>query len=184
MFAEYSHWADRCDIKITNPAFKAKREDIVKADSILAKAEEDDPNAAFNHLSAPKVNNVIFTTDITTLYTIHKYCQGIGFYNGVYKLDLFQYFEDVKGTWNNRRPQGNLEDIDIWIKSSRVLVIYNISMVRFGDFESQTLLRILQDRYDPEKRTVIVLEEKFGLVGKSDSMFFIRLRDELKSRGV
>lgn len=183
-FAEYSHWADRCDIKISNPAFKAKVEDIHSADEVLRAAEREDLESAFPHLAATKVNNVVLTTDTLTLYTIHSYCQGIGFYNGVYKLDLYQYFEDIKGTWNNRRPQNSLEDIDIWIKSSRVLIIYNVSMIRFGDFESQTLLRILQDRYDPEKRTIIVVEEKFGFVGKPDSVFFVRLRDELKSRGV
>lgn len=183
-FAEYSHWADRCGIKISNPAFKAKVADIVKADSLLSQAEEGNIDSSFTHLAATKVNNVILTSDITSLYAIHKYCQGIGFYNGVYKLDIFKYFDDIKSSWNNRKPSSDLDDVEIWIRSCRILVIYNVSMVRFGDFESQTLLRILQDRYDPEKLTAIIVEEKFGFVGKPDSVFFVRLRDELKSRGV
>ena len=103
----------------------------------------------------------------------------------MYKLNFSQYLDETKKSWNTRYNSEHLEDVNIWINSSKYLVISNLGLIRFGDFESQTLLALLQQRYDTDKYTYVFLEKgKYSLLGKSDSLFYSKLKQEFKSRGV
>ena len=184
-FSEFEHWSNRCGLTITNPALRANQTKILEADSLIQSARQDIHNDSnYIHISVYSGDKSQFMADLTSYVAICKYCRNIGFYNGVYKLNFSQYLDEIKKSWNTRN-NSKLDDIKIWIKSSKYLVICNMGLVRFGDFESQTLLSIFQERYDQEKYTILILEKgKFSLPGKSDSLFYAKLKKEIASRGV
>lgn len=185
--SEFEHWMHRCDLKLTNPMVNASRTDINTAARVLDATQDAkiirNSNAA--NIGVLSTKNPQYMADLVAYVAISKYCQGNGFYNGVYKLNFSKYLEDIKESWNSRTDPTKLEDKRNWIQASKFLVISNLGFVRFGDFESQTLLNIFQDRYDSDKFTIVVLEDsKHSLPGKSDSLFYKKLRDELDHRSV
>lgn len=185
-FSELEHWCNRCGISINNPAINASVDDIYIADRVLKNSKLDNvsSNSNYMHISLYCCNNVKYMADLISYTAICRYCKNIGFYNGVYKLNFSQYLDEVKQSWTSRGESELLENMRVWMKSAKYLIIYNLGLVRFGDFESQTLLTLFQERYDEDKFTVIVLETgKFCLNGKSDSLFFHKLKDEFKIRG-
>lgn len=184
-FSEFEHWSNRCGLSITNPALRVSQDKILEADSLLQEAQLDFKDTSnYIHISVYSGEKAPLMADLTSYVAICKYCRNIGFYNGVYKLNFSQYLDEIKKSWNTRNND-KLDDIKIWIKSSKYLIIYNMGLVRFGDFESQTLLSIFQERYDQEKYTILILEKgKFSLPGKSDSLFYSKLKKEITSRGV
>ena len=184
-FSEFEHWANRCDLNIANPALRVSQSKILEADKLIQLAKLEAPlESNYIHISVYSGDKAQLMADLISYVAICKYCKNIGFYNGVYKLNFSQYLEEIKKSWNTRNND-KLDDIRIWIRSSKYLVIYNMSLVRFGDFESQTLLSIFQERYDQAKYTIVVLEKgKFSLPGKSDSLFYSKLKKEITSRGV
>lgn len=177
---------NRCGLSITNPALKASKEQIQLAEHLLKKAREDDSiDSNYIHISVHSDEKPQYVADLTSYVAICKYCRNSGFYNGVYKLNFAQYLEEIKKSWNNRYNAEVLEDIKIWVNSAKYLVICNLGLVRFGDFESQTLLSLFQERYDQDKYTIVILEKgKYNLPGKSDSIFYAKLKKEITSRGV
>ena len=184
-FSEFEHWANRCGLTITNPALTASESKIKEADQLIQSAKQDiDIDSSYIHISVYSGEKAQLMADLTSYVAICKYCRNIGFYNGVYKLNFSQYLDEIKKSWNTRSNE-KLDDMKIWIASSKYLIICNLGLVRFGDFESQTLLSIFQERYDQEKYTTLILEKgKFSLPGKSDSLFYSKLKKEITSRGV
>ena len=63
--------------------------------------------------------------------------------------------------------------------SAKLLIISNLDYVNFGDFESQTLLTLLQDRERKDVTTILVSPPPNQLVGKPTSLFFKSLRSKL-----
>lgn len=185
-FSEIIHWMNRCDLTIANPSVRASRDQILSAEKIIQQAVKDtDLDSSYMHISVYCGGKSQFFADLTTYVCICKYCRNIGFYNGTYKLNFSSYLEEIKKSWNSRNNSDSLEDIKLWINSARYLIITNLGLVRFGDFESQTLLSIFQDRYDQNKYTMLFLEkEKFILPGKQDSVFYAKLKNEISIRGV
>lgn len=186
-YSELLHWCNRCDITITNPVMQSKQDDILLADAIIQRAIKDKNNtdSNFTNISVYKCKNTQYMADLISYTAICRYCKGIGFYNGVYKLNFSKYLDEIKHSWNGRNESDTLENMNLWINSSKFLIIYNLGLVRFGDFESQTILNIFQERYEIDKYTMIVLDEgKYGLNGKQDSLFYHKFKDELVHRGV
>ena len=185
-FSEFEHWFNRCGLTITNPALRSSVQKINEADNLIKCAESDvNTDSSYIHLSIYSGPQAQQMADLTSYVAICKYCRNIGFYNGVYKLNFSQYIEEIKKSWNNRYNDEKLEDMKLWIRSSKYLIICNLGLVRFGDFESQTLLTLFQERYEQNKFTILVLEKgKFGLPGKADSLFYSKLKKEITSRGV
>ena len=185
--SEIEHWMNRCGIKLTNPSIQANRREINTAARVLDATQEAAKirNSGFANIGVLSTKNAQYMADLVAYVAICKYCQTNGFYNGVYKLNFSKYLEDIKSSWNNRSDSTSLEDVKNWINSARFLIITNLGFVRFGDFESQTLLNIFQDRYDSDKFTIVVLEDsKYSLPGKSDSLFYNKLKNELENRSV
>lgn len=185
-YSEFMHWMNRCDLTVKNPCICASLEDICLANDLIQKSIEDtnNQNSNYMHISVYSGDKSQYMADLTAYLAICKYCRNIGFYNGVYKLNFAKYLDEIKKSWNSRYNSEHLEDMKIWIHSSRYLIIYNLGLVRFGDFESQTLLSIFQDRYTDDKYTILALDKgKFSLPGKLDSLFYLKLKQELVARG-
>lgn len=184
-FSETLHWIDRANLQVKSGVFTCSLKDCETAHKIVEQAINDlGTNSQYAHLSVTQTDNPQYTAECLAYYIIFRYCRGIGFYNGIYKLNLLDYIDRIKASWSTREPSDRLENIKIWIKSSKYLIITNLDLIRFGDFESQTLLSILQDRYGDDNVTIICLSKgQYGLVGKPDSLFFARLKSELLNRG-
>ena len=185
-FAELEHWMNRCNISLNSPMFSADVSKIKIADDLIKAAHADEglTNSNYIHLSVYRGDSTPLMADLTSYVAICRYCRNIGFYNGVYKLNFSKYLDEIKKTWSTRHDSYTLEDMKIWVQSSKYLIIYNLGLVRFGDFESQTLLSILQDRYAVDKNTIFILEKgNSGLPGKPDSVFYNKLKREVNLRG-
>ena len=185
-FSEFTHWCNRCNISLSSPAISASFEKIKLADDLIKQAHDDEylEGSNYIHLSVYRGDNNPLMSDLVSYIAICKYCEHKGFYNGVYKLNFSKYIDEIKKSWTTRQDSIDLENMKIWIQSSNYLVVYNLGLVRFGDFESQTLLTILQDRYDIEKHTIFIMEKgKSALLGKPDSMFYAKLKREVNLRG-
>ena len=187
-YSEYNHWLDRCSIALSNPIFLATKRQLREVYSIVSSMDSptDPEDSSFVNLKIVQSSKQVHASAILSYALVTMKCTGIGFYNGVYRLDFAKYIADIKESWNSRNTSTKFEDTNIWIKSAKYLVIYNLDMVRFKDFESQTLLTILQDRYDIDKFTTIVLgknKQGLQLYGEPSSVFFLRLRDEIMMRG-
>lgn len=186
-YIQLNHWLDRSNVSISNSVFSASPEEISAANQIIVSSLQDKHNILSNytHLSVCKVSRTQFTADLISYVASTRYCRNIGVYHGVYKLNYFQYLNDIKASWNSRSVNPNLEDIQIWIKSAKYLVIYNLELVKFGDFEAQTLLSIFQERASEDNYSIVVLpKSSISLLGKHDSVFYKKLKDEIESRGV
>ena len=186
LFSEIEHWMNRCDISIDNPVVTSDVSEIQFAASAIESAFQDNSiQSSYMHLYAFKSKREKYDADLISYAAILEYCRNSGLYQGVYKLSFSDYLSDMKNSWNNRNDADILEKKDIWIRSSKFLIIYNLGLIRFGDFESQTLLKLFQSRYDTNKCTIVILEDsKYCLPGKSDSLFYLKLKNEISSRGV
>ena len=67
----------------------------------------------------------------------------------------------------------------IFSESAKVLIISNLDYVNFGDFESQTMLNLLQERQSREFTTILVSPPINQLVSTKGSVFFNRLKSIL-----
>ena len=158
---------------------------VFSYEQMLEDAHSDVGKSQYSGISVIETTKPIQYADSLSYTIILKYCLGQGFYGGVYELNFYSYLKAIQESWSSRRQDAELENIKIWIASCQYLVIYNLSLVRFGDFESQTLLSIFQERSIPDKYTVIILESgDYSLLGKPDSAFFAKLKKEMSARGV
>ncbi len=185
-FSEFEHWRIRNGLTLNNPVVKADYKQLMECYNILEAARSDtNTTSNFNHIGIYSGQNPQYTADLITYIAICYYCKDIGFYQGVYELNFLKYLDEIKASWNTRSDSELLSDMKIWIQSSKYLVICNMGLVRFGDFESQTLLSIFQERYSEDKYTILVLDGgKFALPGKPDSLFYNKLKKEITDRGV
>lgn len=98
-----------------------------------------------------------------------------------YTLNYFHYLDLKKGSWTGVKTD-ELEYMEIWVKTARVLIISNLDFVRFNDFACQELLGKLEmRRYDPNFTTIVVSPPLSSLVG--EGMFFPKLTAYL-NRGI
>ena len=186
VYTEFEHWSNRCNLTIKNSLFRVDKSKIIRASQLLIAAENDkSSDSNYIHIGVYSGQDSQLIGDLATYLAILKYCSGTGFYNGVYRLNFQNYLDEIKSSWDTRYDSPLLGDMKIWIQSCKCLVIYNLGLIRFGDFESQTLLSIFQERYDETKTTIVVLEGgKFCLPGRNASIFYQKLKNEISSRGV
>lgn len=183
----YISWANRCKLKLDNPAYFCSKHDVIDDTQVILRAVLDDnPNSRYTHLSFVKDSQSKKRADRICYVILGKYIDQLGVSNGLYSLDFDYYLSTLKESWS--MPEGKsakLDELNIQSKSAKYLIIYNLDSVRFGDFESQTLMRMYQSRNDVNKYTINVLGNgKYPIVGKSESIFYARIKDEMSLRGV
>lgn len=182
----YLSWRNRCGLKLDNPAFKATKHDVIDDTKVIKAAINDErSDSRFVHLSFVESVQSKKAADRIVYTILGKYIDQLGVSNGIFEIDLDNYISMIKDSWSHSEKSQKLIDTQIQIKSARYLIVYNLNLVRFGDFESQTLLRIYQDRSDTNKFTITVVGAgKHKLFVKNDSVFYHQLKDEVNLRGV
>ena len=109
--------------------------------------------------------------DLVTYCAICQNWQGSQLHCTVYNLRYSKYLDDTKASWSSSSVPSDLEYVKIWSESAKVLIISNIDYVNFGDFESQTLLNLIQSRATGDKLTIFVAPPLNMLVGKQSRFF-------------
>lgn len=165
---ETSYLLERNGISMKSPVFASSAQLVDAAIAVLNE-------------SAGKFKSVVSsrTVEITELLTYCAICQnwqGSRLHCNVYNLRYSKYIEELKKSWTTKAEPESLEYMRIWANSAKVLIISHIDYVNFGDFESQTILNLLQSRQGTDQTTILVTPDTKQLVGKStSSQFFAKL---------
>ena len=180
---ETSYLLERNRIDMNNPVFKDM---YYKLDSVLKEL-----NSAESGLQTFFANSKdsVKVAQFITYCEICKNWKGSRLHCSVYNLQYSRFLEDVKKSWSMKQEPEDLEYTRIWVDTCKVLVISNMDYVRFGDFETQTLLNILQSRQSNDKKTIVVTPSLSRLVtagsgNNSSNLFFESLKQILNSSKV
>lgn len=168
--AEISYWMERCNIEMNNPILKNTSEFTVYRNII---------DNSIGKIKIVNAKDTVKSGDFLCYVAISLHGTGLAFSKGIYKLNFSEYIEKLKDSWNSRYESESLEYMRIWLKSERYVIINGMDYVRFGDFESQTLLQIMQSRRSVDQSTILVIPGIDQLVGVPTSVFFTRLIDKL-----
>lgn len=174
MLSETSYLLERNDIPINSWVFTADANLISTANNII--------DAAADTLLVYPVSGKLDTSrwsELVTYCAICKEWHGSQLHCTVYNLKLSKYLETVKQSWGTKSDGDGLDYIRIWIESCNILIISNFDYVDFRDFESQTLLNILQDRRSRNKTTILISPPINSLVSTKPSLFFNTLKSKL-----
>lgn len=159
-FVEASYLLERNGIQINNSVYRINNpETISAAMKIIDNADEEHqftnhahPVGNFNRMSTVQL------ADLITYCAICRYWKGSRLHCTVYNLRYSQYLDLIKKSWNGSESE-QLQYMRIWAESAKVLVVSNMDFVSFGDFESQTLLNLLQSRQGNQLSTIFVSPE-------------------------
>lgn len=166
VLVETSYLLERNGISMNSLVFKSPSASIDKALDILKQVQ--------GKMGVVLTGNTVSTSELITYCAICQNWQGSRLHCSVYNLRYSKFIEDIKKSWSAKSESEELEYTRIWSNSAKVLVISNIDYVNFGDFESQTLLNLLQTREVAGLSTIIISPKLDMLVGKG--MFFARLQ--------
>lgn len=158
--AETSYLLERNKIDMNNPVFRIENESANVAIRVLDSCE----SKVVTWISP---NNPEGTADVFTYCAICKNWRGSRLHCSVYHLNFSRYVELIKSSWSSNSKSEELEYMDIWIKSSKVLIVSGFRYMRFNDFECQTMLGLLDSRRVKMQTTIVVSPGIGTLVGNS-----------------
>lgn len=182
ILVETSYLLERNKIDMNNAVFQ---ELYYKLDSIVADLSKSESGVQTFFVNS---KDSVKLAEFITYCEICKNWKGSRLHCVVYNLKYSRFVDDVKKSWNMKSEPEDLEYTRIWTDSCKVLIVSNMDYVKFGDFESQTLLNILQSRQSSDKKTIIISPPVNRLVtggtGNSSNMFFESLKQILNSTKV
>jgi len=170
IFVQTNYLLERNGISFSSAVFKRDEESIKTALNVIHSCQD--------RLGTVVTENTVNTAELLTYCSICENWKGSQLHCNVYSLKFSRYIEITKQSWNTHSETDELEYMRIWSNSSKVLIVSNIDYVNFGDFESQTLLNLIQSRQVVGKTTIIVSPPLSRLVGKGS--FFVGLHDILE----
>ena len=130
--------------------------------------------------------DTIKIADLLTYVAICENWKGSNLHCTVYNLKYSLYLEELKKSWSLKSEQEQLEYMRIWSQTAKILIISNVDYVDFKEFESQTLLNLIQTRSSQGLATLLVSPEPRKLMStKFNNPFFATLKSNwlLKSEG-
>ena len=158
--AETSYLLDRNGISMDNPALRASESSINTALEVLDKCDKK-----VGVWLSP--NNPEGTADLFTYCAICQHWKGSRLHCVVYHLNFSRYVELIKASWSSNKKSEELEYMDIWIQTSKVLIVSGFRYMRFNDFECQTMLNLLDKRMVAGKTALVITSDIGSLVGSS-----------------
>ncbi len=170
--AEISYWMERCRINMDNPVLNSDDKSIERCINLV--------ESSLGKVLSISCKDTAQSGDLISYVAICLHGTGIAFTDGIYRLNFSEYIEEIKRSWQTKCEPDSLEYMRIWADTERYLIINGLDYIKFGDFESQTLLQIIQSRRSPKKATIILCPESQQLVGSSNSAFFSILMDKLE----
>lgn len=178
ILVETSYLLERNGISMNSSVFSDTSVDIDRMTKVLEKS-----NNKIGALVVPpgKTNwTTVQSAELLTYCAICHNWQGSRLHCNVYNLKYSKYLDELKKSWNGKGEPEELEYMRIWSETSKVLIISNLDYVNFGDFESQTLLNLLQTRQTGNQTTILVVPPLKSLVSsRNNSLFFTALKARL-----
>ena len=172
---ETSYLLERNVIEMDDPIFAVSDDVLKKFSNIL---DEYDGKVYTSLVSGSRYTTAQ-VADIITYVAICKNWRGSRLHCTVYNLRFSKYLDELKKSWSAKSEPETLEYMRIFSESAKVLIISNLDYVNFGDFESQTMLNLLQERQSREFTTILVSPPINQLVSTKGSVFFNRLKSIL-----
>lgn len=175
ILAQTSYLLDRNEISMNNAVFRMGQSSINKYTSILAQCKGN-------------IKTVVTTLPTSTVADAITYCsicetwKGSQLHCTTFNLKFSKYIEQLQKSWSYNNDSNQVDYLKIWATSAKVLVISNIDYVNFKDFQSQTLLSLLNERINPDLTTIVVSPILTSLVGEGP--FFAKLVDLLRQQKV
>lgn len=176
VLVETSYLLERNNITFTNPVFSATDDKVRKMLRILASAE-----SRFGVYLIEPDETTIQSSDLLTYCAICKYWKGNRLHCNVYNLKYSKYIDELKQTWNGGSESETLQYMKIWSESAKVLIVSNFDYVSFNDYESQTILNLIQQRQSQGFTTILVSPPIGTLVSAKQSTFFTILATMMKN---
>lgn len=166
ILAETSYLLERNDILLTSDVYESSEDLLIKMQDVLVKSE--------NRFAVALSGNTVRSSELLTYCAICQNWKGNRLHCNVYNLKFSKFIELTKKSWSARNDSPELEYIRLWSNNSKILIISNIDFVIFGDFESQTLLNLIQNRQNKNQSTILVSPTINNLNGKG--LFFTHLQ--------
>ena len=167
ILVETSYLLERNNLSMSSLVFSASDTKVNKMQRILAAVD-----GKFGVYRISPDENTVQSADLLTYCAICKYWKGSRLHCNVYNLKYSKYIDEMKQTWNGGAESDNYQYMKIWSESAKVLIISNFDYVNFGDFESQTLLNLIQTRQASGLTTIMVSPQIGTLVSGKKSTFF------------
>lgn len=174
-FVETSYLMERNGISLNSFVFSDRSINYAEVGKIL--------QGISGQLGAFIVDGKSFSTvQYAEIFTYCAICQnwnGNRLHCSVYNLKYSTYIEELKKSWTTRVEPESLEYMRIFSASAKVLIISNFDYVSFGDFETQTLLNLIQSRQTGDKTTLLITPPVNRLVSSKWNQFMDPLRRRL-----
>lgn len=174
ILVETSYLLERNGIGMDSDVFSASPTIIDNCVRFIT--ESDSKTSTF---VVPSYQDTVQFADLLTYCAICLNWQGSRLHCNVYNLKYSRYIDELKKSWSTKGEPESLEYMRIWSESAKVLIISNLDYVNFGDFESQTLLNILQFRQTNRLTTILVTPPIKSLISTKPSAFFNSLKSKL-----
>lgn len=181
ILVETSYLLERNGIDLNNPVFK---EMYPYLDSVLKQLDKTTSGVQTFFVNS---KDSVKVADFLTYCEICRNWKGSRLHCTVYNIKYSRYLDMLKKSWGLKNEPEDLEYARIWIDTCKVLVVSNMDYVKFGDFETQTLLNILQQRSSGDKKTIIVTPKLDRLVSGGSgtaNLFFESLKQILNANKV
>ena len=168
ILAETSYLLERNGIDLNSKVFDLSAKEIFQFQTILDKS--------IDSVGVMLSDNTVVDAEKLTFVAICNNWEHSQLHCTVYNLKFSKYLEEIKKSWNTHVESETLEYMRIWLDAAKVLIISNFDYVNFGDFESQMMLTLLQDRQARGKTTIFVSPPLDMLVSSKASIFFNNLK--------
>lgn len=182
VLVETSYLLERNKIDMNSAVFKSMYPKIDSIMKDLSKVESGVQTFFVNSKDSVAVSELI------TYCEICKNWKGSRLHCRVFNLRYSRYLDDAKKSWSMKDEPEDLQYTRIWIDTCKVLIVSHMDYVRFGDFETQTLLNIIQSRQSNDKKTILVTPSVDRLVtsgsGGGINVFFESLKQIMNSTKV
>lgn len=177
VLVETSYLLERNNLNFNNPVFSASEDKVQNMLRVLSVAENRS-----NKLGVYVSSNdtTIQSADLLTYCSICKYWKGSRLHCNVYNLKYSKFIDETKKTWTGPETD-NYQYMKIWSETAKVLIISNFDYVDFKDFESQTMLNLIQQRQANNLVTILVSPQIGSLVSGKKSLFFDMLVNMMKN---
>lgn len=169
VLVETSYLLERNKIDMNSDVFHSMSAEL---DVVLKDLESADSGVQTFFVSS---QDSVKVAEFITYCEICKNWKGSRLHCTVYNMKYSKYLDDLKKSWGMKSEPEELEYAKIWIDTCKVLIVSHMDYVRFGDFETQTILNVVQSRQTSDKKTIFVSPNVSRLVTSnsgSASMFF------------
>lgn len=101
-----------------------------------------------------------------------------------FMLNYRKYTDSYRRSWTTGEEPDSLQEARYNAEHCCTLIITGLDTMIFGDFESQTLLALLEDRDKAKQSTILVMSDvdNINTNSRSTTTFVRSLRDELRKR--